>query len=161
MMLPFSIAAYVVASGINGFFQTVKEKNCSDPQTNSTIVDLSASLQDVVEKNLTAMIMTVFIFVLEIFLWIKSNMVSKKQKEKMKIKQTAKTTPIEERPAEATPAEADPEGVVVEDTAAEKLRKYKEALAAQQGNSEGNNEAEPQTEEAEDPAAEKLRKYKE
>merc|ERR1712194_908293 len=82
IMLPFTCAAYIAATGVDSFFQTVKEKSCSDPSTNGTIVQLAASLQEVVSKNQTAMIMTIGIFVVEVLIWIKSVMIAKKhQKE--------------------------------------------------------------------------------
>ena len=64
--------AYVASSAITGFFDDVKEMNCSDPDTNATIITLAEGLGGVSSKNLTATIMTIIVFLLELCLWWRS-----------------------------------------------------------------------------------------
>eukprot|EP00746_Dinoflagellata_sp_MGD_P141099 gnl/MRDRNA2_/MRDRNA2_74260_c1_seq7.p1 gnl/MRDRNA2_/MRDRNA2_74260_c1~~gnl/MRDRNA2_/MRDRNA2_74260_c1_seq7.p1 ORF type:complete len:519 (+),score=93.29 gnl/MRDRNA2_/MRDRNA2_74260_c1_seq7:87-1643(+) len=64
-MLPISIACVAYAGKIKGFFSDVASKKCSDDVTNEQIDALDAGIQDVYSKNVTALCMTLGLFVFE------------------------------------------------------------------------------------------------
>mmetsp|Transcript_14258 Transcript_14258/g.35387 ORF Transcript_14258/g.35387 Transcript_14258/m.35387 type:complete len:801 (+) Transcript_14258:238-2640(+) len=78
LVLPFCIAAFVIATDIEDFFTNVKDLNCSDPDTNTTITKLADGISGVASKNLSAMVMTLFVFLLEFCLWLRAKRIQEK-----------------------------------------------------------------------------------
>lgn len=56
----------------------MKDLNCSDPDTNTTITKLADGISGVASKNLSAMVMTLFVFLLEFCLWLRAKKIQEK-----------------------------------------------------------------------------------
>ncbi|CAD7966705.1 unnamed protein product [Amoebophrya sp. A120] len=117
LVLPFVIVAFVVADSVQDFFQEVKDYNCSDPDTNDTIHKLAEGISGVASNNLTAMVMTIIVVLMELCMWYRANRIQKKHDDKIKPKKK------EEKPAVAVgpeviimddPGKTDPNGPIIQ-----------------------------------------------
>merc|ERR1711937_1068148 len=72
LMVPCSILCVMTSDAIRAFFADLAAKECSDPVTNEQILKLSEGIQSVYDKNVSALAMTLGIFVLEAALMIRA-----------------------------------------------------------------------------------------